>query len=50
MAKAKATSTTTAGDVASTEADDPSQHSRILESAGLQKKKLFAFQQLLFGV
>lgn len=38
MVKAKVTSATTAGDVASTEADNPSQHSRILESASIQKK------------
>ena len=38
MAKAKVTSATTTGSVTSTEADDPSRHSRILTSAGIHKK------------
>lgn len=38
MAKAKVASATTTGNVSSTDADDPSQHSRILASAGIHKK------------
>ena len=38
MAKANVTSATTTVNVASTEADDPSRHPRILASAGIHKK------------
>lgn len=38
MAKAKVASAITIGNVSSTEADDPSRHSRILASAGIHKK------------
>ena len=43
MAKAKVTLSISTSNVAYTEADDPSQHLRILASAGIHKKAFLAF-------